>query len=107
MAARILLVAALAALLASCAKKEEAEAAAPPPVQVTAVTQATIRRVVSGDGVLFPLDQANVMPKISSPVQKFYVSRGDHVKQGQLLATLENRDIVAAAAESRGGVAQA
>jgi multidrug efflux pump subunit AcrA (membrane-fusion protein) len=74
---------------------------------VTAVTQNTIRRTISGDGALYPLDQANVMPKLTAPVQKFYVNRGDHVKQGQLLAVLENRDLVAAAAESKGGVDQA
>ena len=73
-------------------------------MQVTAVTQATIRRIVKGDGALFPVDQANLMPKIAAPVQKFYVNRGDHVKQGQLLAVLENRDLIAAAAESKGAV---
>jgi HlyD family secretion protein len=94
--------------LVGCAKKEKAEAAAAPaPVQVTAVTQDTIRRTVEADGVLFPRDQANVVPKISAPVQKFYVSRGDHVKAGQLLATLENRDLTAAVLASRGQVAQA
>ena len=36
------------------------------------------------------------MPKITAPVQKFLVNRGDHVKQGQLLAVLENRDLTAA-----------
>jgi HlyD family secretion protein len=94
--------------LPGCAKKEKAEAAAAPaPVQVTAVTQDTIRRTVEADGVLFPRDQANVMPKISAPVQKFYVSRGDHVRAGQLLATLENRDLTAGVLASRGQVAQA
>jgi multidrug efflux pump subunit AcrA (membrane-fusion protein) len=90
-----------------CSKKEEAEAEAPAPVQVTAVTQDTIRRIVSGDGTLFPRDQASVMPKIASPVQKFYVNRGDHVKQGQLLAVLENRDLTAQAAEGKGAMDQA
>jgi HlyD family secretion protein len=94
-------------LLSSCAKKEEAETEAPAPVQVTAVTQNTIRRTVVGDGALFPLDQANIMPKITAPVRKFYVNRGDHVKAGQLIAVLENRDLVAAADESKGGIAQA
>src|SRR6185369_15542681 len=84
-------------LLASCSKKEEAEAEAPAPVQVTAVTQDTIRRIVAGDGVLFPRDQASVMPKIAAPVQRFLVQRGDHVKQGQLLAVLESRAQVATA----------
>ena len=102
LAAAVLLV-----LLSACAKKEEKEAEAPAPVQVTAVTQNTIRRTVAGDGALYPLEQANVMPKIAAPVQKFYVNRGDHVRQGQLLAVLENRDLVAAAAESKSGVDQA
>src|SRR4030095_4819783 len=93
-------------LLASCSKKEEAEAEAPAPVQVTAVTQDTIRRIVAGDGVLFPRDQASVMPKTAAPVQRFLVQRGDHVKQGQLLAVLESRDLTAGAAESQRQSAQ-
>src|SRR5581483_10284005 len=94
-------------LLSACAKKQEAEKEAPAPVQVTSVTQATIRHVVNGDGTLFPEQQASVIPKITAPVQRFYVRRGDHVKQGQLVAVLENRDLVAAAAESKGTVEQA
>jgi multidrug efflux pump subunit AcrA (membrane-fusion protein) len=90
-----------------CSKKEETEAEAPAPVQVTAVTQDTIRRIVSGDGTLYPWDQAGVPPKIASPVQKFYVNRGDHVKQGQLLAVLESRDLTAQSAEGKGAVDQA
>ncbi len=107
MPGKLLPMAVLVLLASACAKKEEKAAEAPAPVQVTAVTQNTIRRTIAGDGALFPLDQANVMPKVTAPVQKFYVNRGDHVKQGQLLAVLENRDLVAAAAESKGGVAQA
>src|SRR3954469_16706564 len=94
-------------LFVSCAKKEEKEAEAPAPVQVTAVRQDTIRRIVAGDGTLFARDQASVMPKIAAPVQRFLVQRGDHVKQGQLLAVLESRDLPAAEAESRAQVAQA
>jgi multidrug efflux pump subunit AcrA (membrane-fusion protein) len=95
---------AFAFLLSACGKKQEAEVASPPAVQVTAVTQNTIRRIVAGDGVLFPEDQANVVPKITAPVRKFYVHRGDHVKQGQLVAELENRDLVAAATEAKTGI---
>ncbi|HLI84916.1 MAG TPA: efflux RND transporter periplasmic adaptor subunit [Bryobacteraceae bacterium] len=101
---------AVACLLAltGCSKQKEAEAASSPaPVQVTAVTQDSIPRVIDADGVLFPRDQANVMPKISAPVQKFYVSRGDHVKANQLLATLENRDLTAAVVAAKGQLAQA
>jgi len=104
---KILFLGAAFVLLVSCSKPEEEKEKAPPPVQVTAVSQATIRKVVNGDGAIFPRDQANVMPKIAAPVQKFYVNRGDHVKQGQLLAVLENRDLIDAAEESKGTVEQA
>jgi HlyD family secretion protein len=103
----VLVVLAPLVFLIGCGKPPEKDAPAPAPVQVTAATQATIRRIVQGDGVLFPRDQASVMPKISAPVQKFYVSRGDHVKPGQLLAVLENRDLTSAAAEGKGAVDQA
>src|ERR1019366_3274376 len=93
-------------LLAGCSKKEEKEAEAAAPVQVTAVTQDTIRRIVAGDGMLFPRDQAGVTAKIAAPVQRFLVQRGDHVKQGQLLAVLESRDLTAGAAESQALLAQ-
>ena len=92
---------------ASCSKEKKEEIEAPAPVQVTAVTQDTIRNTVAGDGVLFPRDQAGVTPKLAAPVRKFYVNRGDSVKAGQLLAELENRDITASAAEGKGGVDQA
>jgi len=107
-ARRPVLLIACALLLAGCAKKtEEAKTEAPAPVQVTAVTQDTIRRLVEADGVLYPQNQASIVPKISAPVQKFFVNRGDHVKAGQVVATLENRDLAAAVAESRGQLAQA
>jgi RND family efflux transporter MFP subunit len=101
----LLVAAALAA--AGCSKKEVGEVEQPAPVQVTAVTQATIHNVVTGDGILYPYDQASVQPKISAPVEKFYVNRGDHVKKGQLLAELENRDLTAELAESQGAREQA
>ena len=96
-----------AAFLVACSKPAEEKEKAPVPVQVTSVTQATIRRIVQGEGALYPLDQASLMPKIAAPVQRFYVHRGDHVKRGQLLAVLENRDLIYAAAESKGAIDQA
>ncbi|MBZ5724805.1 MAG: efflux RND transporter periplasmic adaptor subunit [Acidobacteriia bacterium] len=104
---RTLSLAALCLLaMSGCSKKEEKEAEPIAPVQVTAATQESIRRMVTADGVLWPKDQANVVPKISAPVARFLVNRGDHVKQGQLLAVLENRDLAAATAESKGQLDQ-
>jgi multidrug efflux pump subunit AcrA (membrane-fusion protein) len=95
------------AAVAGCGKKEEKEAEPIVPVQVVAVRQDSIRRVVTADAVLYPQNQASVTPKVSAPVKKFYVNRGDHVKEGQVLAELENRDLSAAALESKGLYEQA
>jgi HlyD family secretion protein len=88
--------------LAGCSSKQEKEADPIVPVQVTAAKQDSIRRIITSDAVLYPQNQAAVTPKISAPVKKFYVNRGDHVHEGQLLAVLENRDLAAAAMESKG-----
>jgi multidrug efflux pump subunit AcrA (membrane-fusion protein) len=91
----------------ACSRTEEKETAPVVPVQVTAVREDSVRRIVTADGILYPQDQATIMPKISAPVRKFYVNRGDHVKQGQLLAVLENRDLAASALASKGQYEQA
>ena len=90
-----------------CSKKQEATEEAPAPVQVAAVTEDTVRRTVTADGSLYPVDQWNVMPKITAPVQRFLVNRGDAVKKDQLLAVLEAKDLVATAAANKGQVEQA
>ena len=56
---------------------------------------------------MFPIHQAALVPKINAPVRKFYVNRGSHVRSGQLLAVLENRDLVAGAQQSQGEYEQA
>jgi len=70
-------------------------------VQAAAVKQGSISQVVTTDAVLFPINQATIVPKIASPVAKAHVVRGTKVHQGQLLLTLENKDLTAAAEESR------
>jgi multidrug efflux pump subunit AcrA (membrane-fusion protein) len=95
------------AALAGCEKPKEAETEAVAPVQVTEVKRGSIQRIISGDGILYPADQASVVPKISAPIRTFAVKRGDHVAKDQLLATLENRDLQAAVAEARQNYEQA
>ena len=88
-------------------KKEGEAAEATPQVEVAPVEEAAIHKLVIADAVLFPLNQANVTPKISSPVKKVMVNRGDHVKAGQVIAELEAADLQAAVAEARGQNEQA
>jgi multidrug efflux pump subunit AcrA (membrane-fusion protein) len=76
-------------------------------VQVAAVEKTTIQHTINTQAILFPRQQAAIVPKISAPVQKFLVKRGSPVRQGQLLAVLENRDLSAAAQENKGSYAQA
>jgi HlyD family secretion protein len=92
--------------LSACKKAEKKEEIVAP-VRVSPAIKGSIRLIVNADAVLYPRDQANIVPKISAPVRRFLVNRGDHVKQGQLLAELEARDLTAAAQESRGQYEQA
>ena len=93
-----------AALLSGCGKAKEeaaAETEAPTPVLVETAVLGAIDHVVTADAVLFPINQANVTPKISAPVKRMLVNRGDHVRAGQLIAELEGSDLVAAAQEAK------
>jgi HlyD family secretion protein len=92
--------------LIACSKKEE-EQQPEVAVQVTAAKRADISRVVTADAVIFPVAQSIITPKISAPVKKFFVNRGQKVHQGQLLAELENRDLSAAALDNKGAFEQA
>jgi HlyD family secretion protein len=100
--------AALAAALLSviaCSKEKPEE----PIVTVEAATVEikALERTVAAEAILFPLQQSAIVPKVTSPVKKFYVKRGSRVHKGQLLAILENRDLAAAAQENKGAYNQA
>ena len=60
-----------------------------------------MHRLVIAEAVIYPVNQATIVPKISAPVRQFKVQRGDHVKQGQLLAVLEDSDLRATTNESQ------
>ena len=93
-------------LLSGCSK-EEKEKAPVVTVQVTPVTRATISQTVSAEAVVYPLEQATISPKITAPITEFKVQRGSRVKKGQLLARLENKDLVGQAKASQGSFATA
>jgi len=76
-------------------------------VQVAAVEKTTIQHTITTQAILFPRQQAAIVPKISAPVQKFLVKRGSPVHEGELLAVLENRDLSAAAQDTGGSYKQA
>jgi RND family efflux transporter, MFP subunit len=96
-----------ASFLAGCAKEKEKETEPIAPVQVTKVQRDSIQRIIAAEGILRALDQSAIMPKISAPVRRWLVNRGDHVRKGQVLAELENRDLAAAVTDTRGSFEQA
>lgn len=101
----ILIVAAvLAATGCSSAEKEATPVVS---VKVTPAAKTSISQTVNAEAVVFPLHQATVAPKITSTIVDFKIQRGSRVKQGQLLAVLENRDLSAQAEASKGDFDQA
>ena len=94
-------------LLSGCKAAAPAEDAPTVTVQVGAAENEPIQLKVIADAVLYPRDQAAIVPKIVAPVKKFYVDRGSRVKAGQLLAELENQDLAGVQLKSQGGYQQA
>ncbi len=97
----------LLATLVGCHQSQDTAPEPVVPVQVSTARKETIRRTVAADGLLYPRDQSSIVPKISAPVGRFLVNRGDRVRAGQLLAVLENSDLKAAVADSKGQYDQA
>ena len=97
---------AVSLLFAGCNKKEVTPT---PEVIVQAVhpSRGNIVEEITADAVLAPLAQVAIAPKVTAPVKKFFVQRGSHVKEGQLLAVLENSDLQAAALDNKGSYAAA
>jgi HlyD family secretion protein len=101
-------VAVAASLLSfGCSTKEAAEGAPTVTVQVGAAENQTIERKVIAEATLYPLEQAAIVPKITAPVKKFYANKGSKVHAGELLAELENQDLLAAKQDIDGAMTQA
>src|SRR5579872_6378380 len=93
--------AAIAILLTGCGGTKEASEEAPTvTVQVGAAEKEAIKQEIRAEAILYPRDQAALIPKVAAPVSKFFVDRGSIVHAGQVLAELENRDLVSASADT-------
>lgn len=95
-------VAVAASLLgAGCRHQEETDASPVMTVDVAPVLLSSIQQTVRADAVIYPKQQAAIVPKISAPVRALHVQKGARVKAGQLLLDLESQDLAGAAAEAR------
>ncbi len=93
--------------LAGCKKKAEEAPDVAVAVMVQHPSSGPISEEIAADAVLAPLAQAALSPRISSPIRAEYVQRGAHVRKGQLLLTLEDRDLQGSALDSQGSLAAA
>jgi HlyD family secretion protein len=91
-----------ALLLQGCKKSNDATPATEVDVQAEKPEIGDISEHVVTDATLSPMAQAAITPKITAPVRKFNVQRGSRVKEGELLATLENTDLSAQALDNEG-----
>ena len=90
-----------------CKHAEEPVAAPVVTVQVVKPTIGPLVEEIAADAILAPVAQAAIAPRISAPILREYVQRGQRVRQGQLLVTLDSRDLSGAAADSKGAVESA
>lgn len=98
----------LAALsLAGCKKAEEDVKPAAVTVKAAHPMQGPIAEEIAADATLAPLSQAALAPRISAPILREYVQRGARVRRGQLLVSLDDRDLRGMALDSAGAVASA
>ncbi len=83
---------------------QKAETTPTPEVTVQAAQphRGDISAIIMADATLSPSAQAAISPKVTAPVKKFFVQRGARVHVGQLLASLENSDLSAAALDNAG-----
>lgn len=93
--------------LYGCSSTKESEPEPTVTVQAATAEKKAIQTTVTADAILYPRDQAAIVPRISAPIKTFYVDRGSHVHAGQLLAELDDRDLQGALTENQGGYQQA
>jgi multidrug efflux pump subunit AcrA (membrane-fusion protein) len=94
-------------LMAGCSAKEEASP--PPVVDVRAVRAEAgdVHILVNAPATIFPRQQANIAARLTAPIRQLHVRKGDNVSAGQVLADLEDRDLVAQRDEAAAAVVDA
>jgi HlyD family secretion protein len=92
----------LCGLGSGCKNKQEDAPEASVTVQAAHPTVAPISEEIAADAILAPLSEAALSTRINAPIRAEYVQRGDHVRRGQLLLTLEDRDLQGSVLDSQG-----
>jgi HlyD family secretion protein len=99
---RHVFLAALALVFISGCQRNEPSPAPQVEVQAVIVRSEPITEHIAADAILSPLSQAVISSQISAPIAKFHVQRGSRVSKGELVATLDNRNLKAALLDNQG-----
>ena len=100
----------LAALAFAACKKAEKEEEAPKPVVEVQTAQAEIADLaltVRAPATIFPREQANIASRLTARIARLNARKGDRVAAGQILAVLENHDLIAQRDAARAAIAEA
>jgi HlyD family secretion protein len=105
---RSLLLVCLAVLGAdACKKKAEEAPEVSVAVQASHPSMGSISEEIAADAILAPISAAAISSRISAPIRAEYVQRGAHVRRGELMVSLDDRDLKGSALDSAGAVTSA
>jgi RND family efflux transporter MFP subunit len=91
-------------LLASCSdyeKKVNKEQATEPTYQLTTIEKGGVPMVTKLPAQLAAYEQVSIFPKVNGYVKEVFVDIGSHVKQGQILMTLEDPELIQLAFQAK------
>jgi len=80
------------------------EGSAAVPVELASASPTTIPSYAEATGTVKARTQVDIAPKIMSTIRTVAVREGDHVARGQVLVTLDSRDLQAQAAQAEAGL---
>jgi multidrug efflux pump subunit AcrA (membrane-fusion protein) len=96
-------------LIVGCRAHSEEEKVPKPVVEVkTAKAEVTdLELTVRAPANIFPREQANIAARVTARIVKLNARKGDEVAAGQLLAALENHDLIALRDEAKAAITDA
>ncbi len=65
------------------------------------VASSDVALKVRGTGTIQPIRTVNLSPKVAGRIKQIFVDQGDRVQQGQVLAKMDDTDLLAEVAQSR------
>jgi RND family efflux transporter MFP subunit len=96
-------------LMLACRHGEAPEPEARPlvSVKVARAELADVELGVTAPATVFPRERASISSSLTAPIRALHARKGDRVTKGQVLAVLEDRDLLAQKAEAAAALRQA